>query len=468
MRDNVKQFVALMADAFDFPAPIVEVGSLQTEGQEEYADLRPLFGDRPYLGSDMRPGPGVECLADGHQLPFKDGTIGTLLLLDTLEHVQSPFVAVQEACRVLKQGGLVLLASVMNFPIHSFPSDYWRFTPAVFDYLLTTLDPRFVFSQGDAEFPQTVIGAAMKRSPRAADGERFRDAVQKVANRWPEEAAGGPLLAWQPSFIAVAQRLAERRLPELEQGRTMGQSFVCPANNMSRIDVKMSNLGRSNNCHVLFRLQQEDERQQEIAVYRLFAPHVLEEGWTFIAIPAQAQSAGRRYRLTLESPDGIFGQAVAAMASNDTVYEEGQLFIDGEPAEGSLCFQVYCQSSDMAVSAGARAESPRGADLSAGARPAGAGSDQLDAHDIAAALLRAEEQRWEQVRHLASAISSALDAVGAEYKVAQARLEVKLEAGLQELASIQREVLDESREAASLARAVKRNPLLRLWKRVSG
>ncbi|MFQ5937729.1 MAG: hypothetical protein ACE5LB_15100, partial [Acidiferrobacterales bacterium] len=44
------------------------------------------------------------------------------------EHVQSPFVAVQEAGRVLKPGGVALLASVMNFPIHSFPSDYWRFT----------------------------------------------------------------------------------------------------------------------------------------------------------------------------------------------------------------------------------------------------------------------------------------------------------------------------------------------------
>ena len=52
--------------------------------------------------------------------------------------------------------------------------------------------------------------------------------------------------------------------------------------------------------------------------------------------------------------------------------------------------------------------------------------------------------------------------------MAQARLEVKLEAGLQELANIQREVLAESKEAASLSRAVKRNPLLRMLRRFLG
>ena len=158
-------------------------------------------------------------------------------------------------------------------------------------------------------------------------------------------------------------------------------------------------------------------------------------------------------------------EGVAALASDTRAYTEGQLWVDGEAVDASLAFQIYCRSSDAAVSTCARAESPLQAIPGGGSRPPGVAPGQPD---IAAALLRAEEQRWEQTRYLASELRSALDAIGAEHKVAQARLEVKLEAGLQEVASIQREILAESREAASLSRAVKRNPLLRVLRRLFG
>jgi SAM-dependent methyltransferase len=460
MRDNVKHFLQLLTEVLDVPGPVVEIGALQTEGQESYADTRPLFPEGLHVGCDMRAGAGVDCLADAHRLPFRDASVGTVLLLDTLEHLQSPFVAVQEACRVVRPGGIVLLASVMNFPIHSFPSDYWRFTPAAFDYLLSTLAHRFVFSQGDAEFPHTVLGIGMQAPSDDGAGEAFRAAVQAIETRWPEMTYGGPLLAWQASVVAVAQRLADRRLPELEQGRTIAQSFLCPSDNMSRIDVKMSNFGRVSSCHVVFRLSREDASQQEVATHRIFAPHIIDEAWTFVPIPVQVESAGRRYVLTLESPDGAPGEAVTAMASDGTVYQDGQLSIDGEPAEGSLCFQVYCRSPHDAVSLGARAESPKGAEVQAAGPSAGAAADRLSADDIAALIVRAEEQRWEQIRYLASVIRSGFDGVHADLKATQARVE--------ELGRIQLQALEQSREAASLARALRRNPLYRVWKRFFG
>ncbi len=455
MRDNVKHFLKLLTEVLDVPGPVVEIGALQTEGQESYADTRPLFSGRLHVGCDMRAGAGVDCLVDAHRLPFHDASVGTVLLLDTLEHLQSPFVAVQEACRVVRPGGIVLLTSVMNFPIHSFPSDYWRFTPAAFDYLLCTLAPRTVFSQGDAEFPHTVLGIGMRASDDDGPGEAFRAAVQAIETRWPEMTYGGPLLAWQASVVAVAQRVADRRLPELEQGRTIAQSFVCPSSNMSRIDVKMSNFGRVSSCHVLFSVREAEGSQEEIATYRLFAPHIIDEAWTFIPVPPQVESAGRRYVLTLESPDGVPGQGVTAMASDETVYKEGQLSIDGEPAAGSLCFQVYCRSPRDAVSLAARMESPGGADLRVAGPSAGRGADET-----AALIARAEEQRWEQIRYLASVIRSGFDGVHADLKATEARLE--------ELARMQLQALEQSTEAASLARALRRNPLYRIWKRLFG
>lgn len=457
MRDSVKSFLELLTQVLDIPAPVVEIGALQTEDEESYADMRPFFPDGPYVGCDMRSGTGVDCLVDAHRLPFRDGSVGAVLLLDTLEHLQSPFAAVQEACRVLRPDGVVLLVSVMNFPIHSYPSDYWRFTPAVFDYLLSSLASRFVFSQGDAEFPHTVIGLGTRASGLGGAAEAFRIAKHEIQTRWPEMTQGGPLLAWEPSVVALGQRVAERRLPELERGRAIAQTFVCPVDNMSRIDVKMSNLGRVNFCHVRFRLCREDEPQQEIAEYRLLALHVIDEGWTSVPIPVQADSAGRRYVLTLESPDGGPGEAVSAMAGDGTVYEEGQLLIDGEPAEGSLCFQVYCRSPHEAVSLAARAESPGEAARRAGGPSAGTAADGLTANDVAALILRAEEQRWEQTRYLASVVGSGFDAIQAELKATGDRLE-----------GIQRQALEQSTEAAALVRAMKRNPLYRFWRRLFG
>jgi SAM-dependent methyltransferase len=457
MRDNVKHFLHLLAEVLDAPAPVVEIGALQTEEQESYADMRPLFRDRVFLGCDMRPGVGVECLTDAHRLPFRDGTVGTVLLLDTLEHLYNPSVAVDEACRVVREGGIVVLASVMRFPIHSFPSDYWRFTPAAFDYLLQPLPCHVVYSQGDAEFPHTVIGLGTQTAQGSEAGGAFRAAVQEIETRWPEMMHGGPLLRWQPSQVALAQRLDERRLPGLERGRRITQSFVCPSDNLSRVDVKMWNPGPPNLSHILFRLCEEGEQQREIASYRLLAPHIMEGAWTFIPVPLQENSAGRRYLLMLESPDGDPGEPVSAFASNDTVYEDGQLLVDGEPTVGSLCFQVHCRSSDKAQAA-PRPE-PRGEHTGRSA-PGGHERRQPSSDEATERMLRAEEQRWEQVRYLASVIQSGFDALHADLKSTEKRLS--------ELERLQREALEQSTEAAALVRSLRRNPAYRIWRRLFG
>ena len=46
MREDVKAIVALAATVFEVAEPVVEIGSLQTEGQEGWSDLRDfLLGD---------------------------------------------------------------------------------------------------------------------------------------------------------------------------------------------------------------------------------------------------------------------------------------------------------------------------------------------------------------------------------------------------------------------------------------
>jgi len=439
MRDNVRHFVQLLMEVLDLPEPVIEIGSLQIEGQEALGEMRPFFTGRAYLGCDMRPGPGVECLADAHRLPFRDGSAGTVLLLDTLEHVLSPAVAVQEACRAAKEGGVVVLVSVMNFPIHSYPSDYWRFTPAVFDYLLQPLRPRFVLSQGDAEFPHTIVGLAVKQSTPGEAGEHLCAAAGEIQARWPEMMHGGPLLLWEPSAIVLSQRLNERALPELERGCTIEQTFVCPSDGLSRIDLPLSTQGRANFSHVLFRLREADGDGREVAAYRLFAPHILDGAWASVPVPLQLASAGRRYILAIASPDATPEQTIAPLASELTAYHDGQLSINGEPVEGSLCFQVYCRSDEDEMP---RVETP--SPLGAPLRASG----------------DAEDPGWQQTRYLASIMEAGFDRLHADIKDTEARLA--------ELRYVQQQTLEQSAEAAALARAVKRNPLFALWKRIAG
>ena len=56
MRQSIKQLVRIIADTLPVPEPIYEFGSLQVAGQEGFADLRPIFPDKQYVGCDMREG----------------------------------------------------------------------------------------------------------------------------------------------------------------------------------------------------------------------------------------------------------------------------------------------------------------------------------------------------------------------------------------------------------------------------
>src|SRR5262245_44236115 len=76
-----------LAETFDLPGPVLEIGSYQVPGQEAIADLRPLFPDKPFTGLDARPGPGVDLVADVECLPYPDASVGTVVALSTFEHV---------------------------------------------------------------------------------------------------------------------------------------------------------------------------------------------------------------------------------------------------------------------------------------------------------------------------------------------------------------------------------------------
>jgi SAM-dependent methyltransferase len=162
MRQTIRDFVAIAVSVLPIEEPIYEFGSLQVPGQERLADLRPLFPQREYVGCDMRDGLGVDKVLDLHNICLPAECVGTVLCLDTLEHVEYPHRALDEIYRVLKPTGIAIISSVMDCPIHGYPNDYWRFTPQGFRSLLKPFAYSFVGFAGEERFPHTVVGLGFK------------------------------------------------------------------------------------------------------------------------------------------------------------------------------------------------------------------------------------------------------------------------------------------------------------------
>src|SRR4030042_3500545 len=117
MRQSVKDYLVKIIHRYPVLEPIYEIGAYRVEGQEEFADLRPFFPGKVYVGCDMRSGLGVDRIEDVHCLKMKTNSVGTVLIFDTLEHVENVHQAMKEIYRILKPGGMVIMSSVMNFPI---------------------------------------------------------------------------------------------------------------------------------------------------------------------------------------------------------------------------------------------------------------------------------------------------------------------------------------------------------------
>jgi SAM-dependent methyltransferase len=69
-------------------------------------------------------------------LPFRAGSFDTLLALSMLNCLTEPVRMIEEAHRVLRPSGILLLEFEQMVPLHDEPLDYYRFTQPGAEYLL--------------------------------------------------------------------------------------------------------------------------------------------------------------------------------------------------------------------------------------------------------------------------------------------------------------------------------------------
>jgi len=188
MNHFMNGFARAVAEAFDLPGPILEIGSYQVPGQEGIANLRSLFPGKEYLGLDMRQGPGVDCVANVEQLPQANASAGSILALNTFEHVAHFWRGFEEIRRVLRNDGVLVVSCPFYFHIHAYPSDYWRFTPEALNVLLPEYPQKILGWHGPARRPLNVWAIAFREDHppvTTAQFEHYKDLVGRYSQpRW--------------------------------------------------------------------------------------------------------------------------------------------------------------------------------------------------------------------------------------------------------------------------------------------
>lgn len=90
------------------PGPVLEIGGGSGHLKRTLRDV---------VATDVVAEPGLDAVADAHALPFAPGRFANLVMVDVLHHLAAPRVFFDEACRVLRPGGRMVLVEPAVTPI---------------------------------------------------------------------------------------------------------------------------------------------------------------------------------------------------------------------------------------------------------------------------------------------------------------------------------------------------------------
>ncbi len=107
-----------------------------------------------YLGTDIEPGIDVDIVADLHCLTNVTGVeqFDVIISCSTFEHLKYPHLAAHEVMKALKINGLLFIQTHQSFPLHAYPSDFFRFSREALSGLFGTKMGFHVIAT-DYEFP---------------------------------------------------------------------------------------------------------------------------------------------------------------------------------------------------------------------------------------------------------------------------------------------------------------------------
>lgn len=95
-----------------------------------------LAGAQDYVGMDECKQVEPDVLGTAQNIAFPNEYFDSVICTEVLEHLPEPQTAIQEICRVLKNGGFLYLTVPQEWPLHYEPNDFYRFTKFGIKYLL--------------------------------------------------------------------------------------------------------------------------------------------------------------------------------------------------------------------------------------------------------------------------------------------------------------------------------------------
>jgi SAM-dependent methyltransferase len=173
----------ILGDLSPTASPTLELGA----GGGNFKEFKP-----DVIAADIVSFPWLDMTFDAHQMPFDQGAVGNIVLVDVLHHLYNPVLFLHEASRVLEPGGRLIMLEPYPSPFSL--QVYRRFHPEPFifdvDYFnrkgLVNKDPW----DSNQAIPYLLFFKEFKRF-NAQFGSEFRVVTRKKMSCVLYPASGG-------------------------------------------------------------------------------------------------------------------------------------------------------------------------------------------------------------------------------------------------------------------------------------
>lgn len=138
----------------DHPAQILELGTLRWDSFPTHH--KEWLPDADWTLSDIGHGTDVDVVADAHKLYESfDHTFDAYIAVSLYEHLERPWQAAESAFGILRPGGVLYVATHQTFPLHGYPSDFFRFSDRALALIFS--DAGFDILHAGYAFPCKII-----------------------------------------------------------------------------------------------------------------------------------------------------------------------------------------------------------------------------------------------------------------------------------------------------------------------
>ncbi len=131
-------------------AQVIDIGG-KKEQKRGLFDINSTGVEVTYVNIDPSVRPDI--IADAAAIPVPDNSYDVAIMGELLEHVPEPLRVLEEAHRILKQNGLLLITVPFMVGIHGDPSDYGRYT----ETFLREMSKKAGFSKIEIESQGTIF-----------------------------------------------------------------------------------------------------------------------------------------------------------------------------------------------------------------------------------------------------------------------------------------------------------------------